>query len=115
LHRRACGFTADHRLLDALVDRGPEALRDDPADDLVHEFVAFVARERLEDDVAIAELATAAGLLLVAPLRARLLADGLEVRHARLVEIDVDAEAPVKTVDRDLHVHLRKAGEELLP
>ncbi len=86
-----------------------------PADDLVHELVALVTGERLEHDVAIAELAATTGLLLVAPLRARLLADGLEVRHARLVEIDVDAEAPVEAVDRDLDVDLREASEELLP
>ena len=33
-----------HRLLDALVDGGPEALRDHAADDLVDELVALVAR-----------------------------------------------------------------------
>ena len=72
-----------HRLLDALVDRGPEALRDDAADDLVDELVALVRRQRLDLDVAVAELAAAAGLLLVAGVRARLPADRLEVRHAR--------------------------------
>ena len=95
-----------HRLLDALVDRGPEALRDDAADDLVDELVALVALERLDHDVAVAELAAAAGLLLVAALRARLLADRLEVRDARLVQLDLDAEAALEPVDRDLDVHL---------
>src|SRR6185369_13248495 len=78
------------------------------------ELVALVARQRLEDDVAVAELPSAAGLLLVAPLRARLLANGLEVGHARLMEIDVDAEATMEPVDGHLDVHLREAGEELL-
>ena len=63
-----------HRLLDALVDRRPEALRDHAADDLVDELVADVALDRLDHDVAVAELAAAAGLLLVAALRARLAA-----------------------------------------
>ena len=58
-----------HRLLDPLVDSGPEALGDDAADDLVHELVALVTVERLEHDVTVAELAAAARLLLVAPLR----------------------------------------------
>ena len=97
-----------------LSTAGPEALRDDAADDLVHELVAGVALERLEDDVAVAELAAAAGLLLVAAVAARLLADRLEVRDARLVEVDLDAEAALEPVDGDLDVHLGHAREELL-
>ena len=73
-----------------------------------------MAVERLEHDVAVAELAAAAGLLLVAALGARLLADRLEVRHARLAQLDLDAEAALEPVDRDLDVHLRQAREELL-
>ncbi len=103
-----------HRLLDPLVHRRPEALRDHAADDLVHELVARVAVERLEPDLAVAELAAPAGLLLVAAVTPRLLADRLEVRHARRVEVDLDAEAPLEPVDRDLDVHLREAGEQLL-
>ena len=101
-----------HRLLDALVDGGPEALRDDAADDLVDELVALVAGERLEHDLAVAELAAAARLLLVAALGARLLADRLEVRDARLVQVDLDAEAPPEPVDRHLDVHLARARRE---
>ena len=67
LDGRAGELAVQHRLLDALVDGGPEALRDDAADDLVHELVALVPLERLEHDVAVAELAAPAGLLLVAP------------------------------------------------
>ena len=40
LHRRAGELAVLHRLLDALVDRRPEALRDHAADDLVDELVA---------------------------------------------------------------------------
>ena len=49
LDRRAGELAVQHRLLDALVDRGAEALRDDAADDLVDELVALMAVERLED------------------------------------------------------------------
>ena len=114
LHRRAGELAVHHRLLDPLVDRRPEALRDDAADDLVDELVAGVALDRLEHDVAVAELPAPAGLLLVAALGARLLADRLEVGHARRVEVDLDAEAALQPVDRDLDVHLRHARDELL-
>ena len=103
-----------HRLLDPLVDRGPEPLRDHAADDLVDELVADALLDRLKHDRRVAELAAAAGLLLVLPLRARLAADRLQIRDARLVQIDLDAEAPLQPLDGDLDVHLREAGEELL-
>ena len=114
LHRRAGEVAVEHRLLDPLVDGGPEALRDDAADDLVDELVALVPGPRLEHDLAIAELPAAARLLLVASARTRLLANGLEVRDARLREFDVDAEASMEPLDGDLDVHLREAGEQLL-
>ena len=69
---------------------------------------------RLEHDRAVAELAAAAGLLLVARVRPRLLADRLEVRHARLVQLDLGAEAALDPLDGDLDVHLREPCEELL-
>ena len=115
LDGRAGELAVVHRLLDPLVDGRPEALRDDAADDLVDELVADVAVDRLEHDRAVAELAAAAGLLLVAGVRARLLADRLQVRHARRVQLDVDAEAALGAVERDLDVHLAHPGEDLLP
>ena len=65
-------------------------------------------------DLAVAELAAPAGLLLVAVPRARLLANRLLVRHARRVELDVDVEPRAEPVDRDLDLHLREAREQLL-
>ena len=115
LHRRAGELAVVHRLLDPLVDGRPEALRDHAADDLVHELVADVALDRLDHDRAVAELAASAGLLLVARVRARLLADRLEIGHARLVQLDVDAEAALRALERDLDVHLAHPGEDLLP
>src|SRR5581483_11914116 len=114
LDGRAGELAVEHRLLDSLVDRRTEALRDDAADDLVDELVPGVARDRLEDDVAVAVLASAARLLLVLALRARLLADRLEVRHPLLAELDVDAEPALQTLDGDLDMHLAHAGDELL-
>src|SRR5205814_2355592 len=102
------------RLLYALVHRGPEALRDDAADDLVDELVALMPLERLDHDGAVAELAAAARLLLVAVPGARLLADRLQVGDARLVQLDLDAEAALQALDGDLDVDLAHAGEELL-
>ena len=64
-HREARQLALEHRLLHALVDGAAEALRDHAADDLVAELVALVAGQRLDLDVAVAELAAAAGLLLV--------------------------------------------------
>jgi hypothetical protein len=65
-----------------------------------------VTFERLEDDLTIAELTTPAGLLLVPALSARLLANGLEIRNARLVQVDLDVEAVLQPVYRDLDVNL---------
>ena len=103
-----------HRLLDALVDGGPEALRDHAADDLVDELVALMPRQGLDRDVAVAELASPAGLLLVARPRAGRLADRLEVGHARRVGDDLDAEAALDALDGDIDVHLREAVDEQL-
>src|SRR5581483_7703234 len=103
---------------DPLVDRRAVALRDDAADDLVHELVAELAvrrRQRLEHDRAIAELAAPAGLLLVAVPRPRLLANRLLVRHARWMQLDVHVEPGLQPLDRNLDLHLRQAGQELLP
>src|SRR5207247_5410918 len=95
-----------HRLLDPLVDRGTEALRDHAADDLVHELVADAFLDRLEDDRGVAVLPAAAGLLLVLALGAGLGADRLQVRDARLVQVDLDAETALPPVDRNLAGYL---------
>src|SRR5581483_12378685 len=81
----------------------------------VDELVADVALERLELDVAVAELAAPARLLLVPPLRPRLALDRLDVRDARLVQLHLDAEPAPRAVDRDLDVHLAHARQQVLP
>ena len=57
-----------HRLRDALLDRGDELPGDGAADDLVLELEALAPLERLDADDGDAELAVAAGLLLVLAL-----------------------------------------------
>src|SRR5262249_47768677 len=106
LHRCAGELAVQHRLLDPLVDGGPEPLRDDAADDLVLELVALVAGPGLDHDLAVAELAAAAGLLLVPRPRPRLLADRLEVRNAGLVELDLDPEPALQPLHGHLDMHL---------
>ena len=68
LHRIPRDVPLLHGFAHALLDRGDEVARDHPADDLVDELEAFAARQRLDLEPAIAELAAAAGLLLVLAL-----------------------------------------------
>ncbi len=69
---------------------------------------------RLDLDVAVGELAAAAGLLLVAGVRLGGLADRLQVGHARRVQLDLGAEAPLHPVDDHLDVDLGQPGDDLL-
>ena len=115
LYRRACKLAVRHRLLNPLVDRGPVALRDRSPDDLVNELIPDAAVDRLDHDVAVAELAAAACLLAIAAVGAGPGTDRLEVGHARRVQLDVNGEAPLCTLERDLDVHLAHPGEDLLP
>jgi len=115
LHGRAGKVAVLEGFLDSLVDGGAESLRDDAADDLVDELVADAFLDGLDLDVAVAELAAAAGLLLVAAVRTRPALDRLDVWHARLVQLHLDAEAALRALDGDLDVHLAHAGEQLLP
>src|SRR5204863_7599186 len=79
-----------------------------------HELLAGPRRNGLDHDLAGAELAASAGLLLVAVPGPRLLADRLQVGDARLVQVDLDAEAPAQPLDRDLDVDLAHPGKKLL-
>jgi hypothetical protein len=84
---------APPRLLDPLLDRRPEVLRDGAAEDLIDEAEFLAAGERLDLDLAVGELAAAAGLLLVAAVPLGGLGDRLAVGDLRLVEDDLDVEA----------------------
>src|SRR5205085_5364576 len=95
IHERVAGdCTAGRGLDDALLNRGAELLRHCAAENLVLELEAAAARQRLEDDLAVAELPAPARLFLVPPLHLRARRDRLLVRHFRRMQSDLD----VKTV-----------------
>ena len=70
--------------------------------------------ERLDLDVAVAELAATAGLLLVAAVRLGGPADRLLVGHARRLQVDLGAEPGLEPIDDHLDVDLREPGDDLL-
>ena len=83
------------------------------ADDLVHELVAR-ARVRLDAQVAVAELAGAARLLLVAALGGGDAADGLAVRDAQAHGVRGDAGAVLEAVEQDGDLRLADRGDDRL-
>ena len=102
------------RVLDPLLDRRHELARDRAAEDVVDELEIAAARQRLEPDLAVAELPVAAGLLLVAAVRLGRGGDRLAVRDPRQLQVHLDAEAALQLRDRDLDVRLALAGEQQL-
>ena len=94
---------------------GHELARDRAAEDVVDELEVGAARQRLDLDLAVAELAVAAGLLLVAAVRFGRRLDRLAVRDARRLQVDVDAEAPLQLRDRHLDVQLALARRAAAP
>ena len=85
-HRVAGEVAAPAGLLDALLDRRPVVVRDGAAEDLVGELEVLAARQRLDLDLAVGELAAAAGLLLVPAVAVGGLEDGLAVGHLGRME-----------------------------
>ena len=113
-HRVAGEEAAQPRVLQALLDGRDELPRDRAAEDVVDELEVAAARQRIELDLAVAELAVAAGLLLVAAVRLGRRGDRLAIRDARDLEVDLDAEPPLQLRDGDLDVRLSLAGEQQL-
>src|SRR5690606_39528310 len=114
-HREAGGAARLHRLLEALLGGGDEGAADRPADDGALELEAAAAGERLEVDDAHAELAVAAGLLLVPALDAGDAAGHrLPVGDAHVLGVDVGAEPAGQLLERDLQVRLAGAVEDRL-
>jgi hypothetical protein len=112
-HREAAERPLAEGVLTAPGHRRDEAPGDDAALDLVHE-LEVVAVQRLDGDVAVAELAAPARLLLVAAVRRGRAADGLAVGDARRPQIHLDPEARAQAVHRHLDVDLREPGDDLL-
>ena len=90
----------------ALLHRRDEVPGDGPAEDLVGELELGAARQRLHLDPAIAELAMAAGLLLVASLDVGGAADGLAVGDLGSFEGHVHAVTLLQPADHDFDVLL---------
>ena len=86
----------------------------DAALDPVDELEADAVLGRLDLDLAVGELAAAAGLLLVAGVRLGRAADRLPVGNARRVQLDLGAEAALHPLDDHLDVDLGQAGDDLL-
>src|SRR6267154_6274278 len=99
-----------HRLTHALLHRADERGRNHAALGLVDELEAratLAVCEWLDRDLAVAELAPPAGLLLVAPVARGGPADRLPVGHARWLQRDLHAEALAQSFDDHLDMHLR--------
>ena len=89
-HRVAGQHAVLHGLPQALLNGGEEVLGHRAAEDLLAE-LQLLALARLEADLDVAELAVAAGLLLVAALDLHFLADLLTVGHPGLGQGGVHA------------------------
>ena len=113
VHHRVAGEEPAHpRFLDALLDGRHVLARDRAAEDVVDELEIAAARQRLDPDLAVAELSVAAGLLLVASVRLGRRGDRLAIRNPRRLEVHLDAESPLQLRDGDLDVQLPLAGEQ---
>src|SRR5205807_8153874 len=95
-HRVAGEIAADARFLNAFFDGGDELARDRAAEDVVDEFEVRSAGERFDLDLAVAELAVAAGLFLVPPVRLGGGLDRLAVRNARRLAIHAVPRTPMR-------------------
>ena len=81
-------------------------MRNRAAENLVNEFEASAARQRLEDALAITELAATTCLLLVATLDFDASLDRLAVRHFGLMQFDFDMVTAFEFRDCRLNVLL---------
>ena len=101
-----------HGLLDALIHGGNERARDATAHDLVDELVLGAVEQRLDTQVAIAELAGAAGLLLMTALGGGHATDGLAIRNAQRNDVRGDLGTILKTVEQHGHLGLAHCGDD---
>ena len=111
-HRKAGQKAVGGGFHDSFFDGGNEIARNRAAEDFVGEFELPAARQRLHANPAIAELAVAAGLLLVAALHVGPAANGFAIRNFRRVQLDVHAVALLQTADDHFDVLLAAAGQQ---
>ena len=105
-HRVSCQIPSVPRLPDTFLDGGYESTRDRAAEDLVYELKIFPAWQRCHLDLAVAELAVSARLLLVTAVRLGGDLDGLAIRDPGELEVDFDPEPSFELGDRDLDMQL---------
>ena len=104
--------TAHGRLDDAFFDCGDEVAGNGSAEDVILEHEATAAGHGLHADFAVAELAVAAGLLLVPALGFSFAADGFAVGNLGRLERDFSVVALFEAADDGLDVRLARAGDE---
>ena len=112
-HRIASQRAVRNALLQSLLDRREVALRDGTAHNALSKLQAL-AVAGLELDPHIAELAVAAGLLLVAALRLALLANGFPVSHSGHGQIHIHAELRLQLGNHHIQMLLAQAADDLL-
>src|SRR5574337_249448 len=112
IHNRISGQASFfHRLYDPFLNRRDILLGDRSCRERVHKFVAGAPWERFKPDPAIAVLSMTPGLLFVLPLDLGSAMDGLFVRHAWRLHLDVDSKLPLEPIDRNLQVGLRHPSQ----
>src|SRR3974390_1062941 len=92
LQRKPRDRALHQHLLDAFLHGRNELIGNRAALDRILEFEARASRQRLESQGEFAELAGAAGLLLVPMMALRLAHDCFAVRHAWRARLDLDLE-----------------------
>src|SRR5947207_15766584 len=114
-------FEIDHRLAERaflqvidqpLLDRWNEVSRHHAAHDLVDEAEARAARQGLDLDLDVGELAVAAGLALVARMLGGAGLDALAIGDARRRSVDRDVVAAGELVDRYPEMQLALSPEQ---
>ena len=98
----------------ALLHRREEVLGHAAAEDLLGEDHVVLLRLGFKPDPHVAELAAAAGLLLVAALLLDSLADLLPIGHPHGLQIRLHIEAALQLADQHIHLHVAGAVEHHL-
>ena len=111
-HRIAGEIAARGRVLDSLFDGGNEVPGNGAAEDIVDELELGAARERFHLDLAIAELAMAAGLFLVAALHVGSAPNGFPIGDLGRLQDYFGVIALLHLGNRDFDVLLSRARYE---
>ena len=100
------------RLHDAFLNRGNVVLGNRAAEDFVDELEVAAARQRLHLDLAIAELAVTAALLLVTALHVGAAANGFAIGNLRRLQDYLSVVPVLQLGDDDFDVLLAGSGDE---